>query len=189
LLWASRFAPFLDKAADVRFRPIADIALVWNKRGMAADATDFDYASETVPLGALFVAADEPLLVYPSVASAERHLEAIDVESGVYQAAYGPNGEPYRIESDGNRVIIEPTGEPNRPEELRLLLLRYLEVIGRTPDATATVNELVATVWGVERDFWQKHDPYSDRFARRIPTWGCIAFSAVVVAVFYIFFR
>jgi hypothetical protein len=156
---------------------------------MAADATDFDYASGTAPPGALFVAADEPLLVYPSVAAAERDLEAIDVENGVYPAAYGPNGEPFRIESQGNRVIIEPTGEPNRPDELGLLLLTYLEVIGRAPDATATFNDLVTTVWGVESDFWQEHDPYGDRFAKRIPTWGCIAFAFVVAAALYFAFR
>lgn len=156
---------------------------------MAANATDFDYDSEAVPLGALFVGADEPLLVYPSVAAAERDLEAIDVEEGVYPVAYGPNGEPYRIATEGNRVIIELTGEPNRPDELRLLLLRYLEAIGRTPDATATFNELVATVWGLESDFWQEHDPYSDRFARRIPMWGCTAFVVVMVTVLYFVFR
>lgn len=89
--------------------------------------SDFDYSSTTVPPGALFVAADEPLQIYPSVAAVERHLEAIDVEDGVYPVAYGPNGEPFRIGSEDNRVIIEPTGEPNRPDELRLLLLRYLE--------------------------------------------------------------
>ena len=156
---------------------------------MAADSTDFDYASGVAPPSALFVAADEPLLVYPSVAAAERDLEAIDVENGVYPVAYGPNGEPFRIESQGNRVIIEPTGEPNRPDELRLLLLRYLEAIGRTPDATATFNDLVATVWGVESDFWQKHDPYGDRFAKRIPLWGCIALVVIVAAALYFVFR
>lgn len=61
---------------------------------MATNATDFDYTSPTVPSGALFVAADEPLLIYPSVAAAESHLEAVDVEDGVYPSAYGPNGEP-----------------------------------------------------------------------------------------------
>ena len=153
------------------------------------DAIDFDYASATVAPGALFVAADEPLLVYPSVAAAERDLEAIDVENGVYPAAYGPNGKPYRIRSEGNRVIIEPTGEPNRPDELSLLLLRYLEATGRTPDAAATFGDLVATVWAIERDFWQEHDPYGDRFSTRIPPWGCIAFVVLVAVILYLTFR
>ena len=98
---------------------------------MATDATDFDYDSATVPPGALFVAADEPLLVYPSMAAAERHLEATDVKNGVYPVAYGPNGEPYRIASEGDCVIIEATGEPSKPDEFRLLLLRYLEATDR----------------------------------------------------------
>ena len=150
---------------------------------------DFDYESETVSPGALFVAADEPLLVFPSVAAAERGLEAIDVEDGVYPAAYGPNGEPYRIRSEGNRVIIEPTGEPNRPDELNLLLLRFLEATGRTPDVTATLGDLVATVWASERDFWQEHDPFGDRFSTPISPWGCIAFVLLVAVVLYFVFR
>ena len=155
---------------------------------MSPAADDFDYGSATVPPGALFVAADEPLLVYPSVAAAERNLEAIDVENGVYPAAYGPNGEPYRIDSEGNRVIIEPTGEPKRPDELKAVLLRYLEAIGRAPEAIATFDDLVATVWAIERDFWQEHDPFGDRFGTRIPPWGCIAFViAVAVALYFVF--
>jgi hypothetical protein len=121
---------------------------------MAIDRTAFDYASVTVPSGALFVAADEPLLVYPSVAAAKSHLEAIDVRYGLYPAAYGPNGESYQIEADGDHVVIEATSEPDRPDELSGLLLRYLEATGRTSDATATFAHLVATVWAIERDFW-----------------------------------
>lgn len=149
----------------------------------------FDYASVSVPFGAVFVAADEPLLVYPSVAAAERHLEAEDVKSGVYSAAYGPNGQPYRICSDGSHVIIEPTGELNRPGHLRLLILRHLEATGRTPDADAKDDVLVATVWAMESDFWREHDPYGDRFGTRVPLWGWIGFLLLVVAVFYVAFR
>ena len=156
---------------------------------MATDTTSFDYASVAVPPGVLFVAADEPLLVYPSVAAAESHLEAIDVRNGVYTAAYGPNGQSYRINADGDHVVIEPTGEPDRPDKLRGLLLRYLEVTGRTPDASATFGDLVATVWAIERDFWQEYDPYGDRFGTRIPLWGCIGFAVVISAVLYLVFR
>lgn len=55
---------------------------------MTTRASDFDHTEE-VPDGALFVAADEPLLVFPSVAAAAGYLEAVDVEDGVYPAAYG----------------------------------------------------------------------------------------------------
>ena len=155
---------------------------------MTTNASDYDYTA-TVPPGALFVAADEPLLIYPSVTAAERHLEAIDAEDGVYPVAYGPKGEPFRISSEGNRVIIEPTGEPNRPDELGLLLVRYLEATGRAPDATATFDDLVAEVWAVESDFWKEHDPFGDRFATRIPPWGCMAFVVVVAIVLYFALR
>ena len=86
-----------DNRAEAESNPFADISVQWDKCGVAIDAIDFAYDAATVPPSALFVAADEPLLVFPSVAAAERYLEAIDVENGVYPAAYGPNGELYRI--------------------------------------------------------------------------------------------
>ena len=156
---------------------------------MASHAADFSSASPTVPPGALFVAADEPLLIYPSVVAAERDLEAIDVEDGVYPAAYGPHGEPYRIGSEGNRVIIERTGEPNKPDELRALIMRYLGALGRAPEATATFEDLVATAWAIDSDFWQEHDPYGDRFGTRISLWACLALLLVVAVALYFAFR
>ena len=112
---------------------------------------DCENGSTTAPAGVLFVAADEPLLIYPSVAEAECDLEAIDVEDGVYPAAYGRNGEPYRIASEGGRVIIEPTGEPDKPDELRALLLRYLEAVGCTPEPSASLDDLVTSAWATYR--------------------------------------
>src|SRR3569833_2184518 len=109
---------------------------------MSTEASDFDYTSETVPLGALFVAADEPLLVFPSVEAAERYLEAIDVGNGVYPVAYGPNGEPFRIRSQGNQAVIESSGEPSRPDELRTLLVRYLQGVAQPVDDEAPTSEL-----------------------------------------------
>ena len=156
---------------------------------MSTSANNFDYGSGTVPDGALFVAADEPLLVFPSVKAAEGYLEVIDVEDGVYPAAYGPNGEPFRVSSEGGRVAIEHTGEPNRPGELKALLLRYLEACSRPADASTSLNELVASVWAMESDFWQKHDPYGDRFAARIPWWGCVGFIIAAVVALYLAFR
>ena len=156
---------------------------------MSATANDFDYESPTVPDGALFVAADEPLLVFPSVRAAERSLEAIDVENGVYPAAFGPHGEPFSVGSERNRVTIEGTGEPNKPDELKALLLRYLEATARLADASQALHELVATVWAIESGFWQEHDPYGDRFGTRIPFWGCVAFVIVSALAFYLAFR
>jgi hypothetical protein len=64
---------------------------------VSTGSNDFDYESPTVPERALFVAADEPLLIFPSIIAAERWLEAIDVENGVYPAAFGPNGSLLRL--------------------------------------------------------------------------------------------
>jgi len=135
------------------FHQVRTFAYDGRTRHVAKGDPDFDYASDSVPPCVVAVAADEPLLVYPSVAAAERHLEAEDVKNGAYPAAYGPNGEPYRVRSDGRYVVIEPTDEPDRPGELRPLLLRYLEATGRTPDADLTYSNLVATVWAIESDF------------------------------------
>lgn len=153
---------------------------------MTTDPSDFDYSSETVPPGALFVAADEPLLVFPSVAAAEWHLEAVDVEDGVYPVGYGPNGEPYRIGSRGNRVVIESTGEPNRPDDLRALVLRYLQSTGQPFEDDAPTSELVQQAWRRESDFWQQNDPYGDRFSKPLPPSCCVAFVLVPATLLYV---
>jgi hypothetical protein len=74
----------------------------------------------------LIVAADEPAVFFSSIQSAESYLEAIDVNNGVYTAAYGPAGEPYRISAPNNRVSITPDPSyPAKPRELRALLVRF----------------------------------------------------------------
>ena len=153
---------------------------------MSPGPNDFDYDSEMVPDGALFVAADEPLLVFPSVRAAERFIEAVDVENGIYPAAYGPNGEPYRVGSARKRVIIEPTGEPNRPEDLRVLLLGYLQSRGQTSEEDAPTSELVQQVWRWESEFWQENDPYGDRFSKPLPGWCCFALLVIATALLFI---
>ncbi len=155
---------------------------------MSTAAHEFDYASPTVPEGALFVAADEPLLIFPSAKAAEAWLEPYDVEDGVYPIAYGPNGEPFRIGSRNGRVLIERTGASNKPDELKILLVRYLEAIDQ-PTASMTFHELVATAWAIESAFWQEHDPYGERFGTRIPFWGCVIFIIVIAASLYLTFR
>lgn len=156
---------------------------------MSAAPNDFDYSSATVPEGALFVAADEPLLVFPSVKAAERYIEAVDAVNGVYSAAYGPNGEPYRVESARKRVSIQPTGEPSRPEDLRALLVRYLQSKEQTFDDDAPTAELVQQVWRWESEFWQENDPYNDRFSKRLPGWCCLASLVVPASVLFALLR
>ena len=138
-----------------------------------------------VPNGALFVAADEPMLIYQSVADAERDLEAIDVENGVYPAAFGPNGQPYAITTDGTGVLIVPTGEPEDPDALKSLLTRYLDAIGEPAAPEEDVHALVRRAWLDHEAFWAEHDPYGDRFGSRIPLWGCLALIAVAGAIAY----
>jgi hypothetical protein len=157
--------------------------------GVSAKADEFSYSSTTVPDTALFIAADEPLLVFPSATAAEQYLETIDVEDGVYSAAYGPRGEPYSIRTFDGRVVLEATGEPEKPDELRALLLRYLNSCGRKAEVSASVEALVSEVWKVESDFWQEHDPFGDRFGARIPVWGCLAFVLILAVTIYLVLR
>jgi glycosyltransferase involved in cell wall biosynthesis len=91
----------------------------------------------------LIIAADEPALFYASVEDAERDLEAIDVENGVYGPAFGPNGEPYTISTDGTRVHIEATGAAPQPEALKALLLYYFDATGKTVDANVELSALL----------------------------------------------
>jgi hypothetical protein len=150
---------------------------------------EYSFESVAVPPGAVFVAADARLLVFPSVVAAERALEAIDVVEGVYPAAYGPNGELYRIGCEGNRVLIERTGGSNRPDELKALLLWHLEACEDPADAAQPLAEVVAIAWSIERNFWLRNDPFGDRSGARIPIRAYIAFVLVLGALWYFGFR
>ena len=86
-------------------------------------------------------------------------------------------------------MIVERTGEPERPEELRVLLLRYLESSGREPEQGAPIENLVAEVWKIESDFWREHDPFGDRFGTRISLWGCSAFMLLLATALYLVLR
>ncbi|WP_448503232.1 hypothetical protein, partial [Sphingomonas sp.] len=151
---------------------------------MSVKGNEFNYNPVAVPDTALFVAADEPLLVYPSPFAAQRHLEAIDVENGIYPAAYGPRGEHFTIRTEGSRVVIEPTGGFEHAEEFRVLLLRYLESQDINAD-TSDLESLVEKVWKIECEFWEAHDPFGDRFGTRIPASGCVAGLLVAAAALY----
>ncbi len=79
----------------------------------------------------LIIAADEPALFFSSIDAAERYLEPIDVENGVYTAAYGPDGSAYRIGVKDGRVTIAPDpGQPPQPDTLKALLLTFLAAVG-----------------------------------------------------------
>jgi hypothetical protein len=93
----------------------------------------------------LFVAADEPVIFFSSVEAAEGWMEEIDVENGVYTAAFGPAGEPYHIcATGGGGVVISPADEPSKPDELKSLLLRYFEAVGQPVDSGTDLTALIA---------------------------------------------
>jgi len=84
----------------------------------------------------IIVAADEPALFFSSVRSAEIALEWIDVRNGIYTAIFGRAGEVYEIGEDGGLVRIRLTRAEARPDELKALLLKFLDAAeGTKPDA------------------------------------------------------
>jgi hypothetical protein len=98
----------------------------------------------------LIVAADEPAIFFSSVAVAESYIEAIDVDNGVYPAAYGVTGELYRISVDHGRVLIRRAEESApRPDELRRVLLRFLQSVDAS---TPSDDDLAALI--------RRCDPY-----------------------------
>jgi hypothetical protein len=77
----------------------------------------------------LIVAADEPALFYTSIEAAETDLEWIDVEDGVYPIAYDPDGNVYRLRTEGQRVVIERDAKsPPDPMGLNALLSKATQV-------------------------------------------------------------
>jgi hypothetical protein len=92
----------------------------------------------------LIVAADEPALFYSSVDAAEQYLEAIDVEDGVYSAAYGPDGSLYQISVRNDRVVIRPDdSQAPQPEALKALLLSFLSAIGAPAEQNDSLSVLL----------------------------------------------
>lgn len=92
----------------------------------------------------LIVAADEPALFFTSVDAAERYLEIIDVQDGIYTAAYGPEGQCYQLGTRDNRVII--TADFNRPGDaaaLKMLLVRYLTAANIPASEADSLNVLI----------------------------------------------
>lgn len=156
---------------------------------MSRTDADFDYTHTEMPSAGIFVSADEPLLVFPSKRAAERFLEVHDIEAGVYPIAYGLAGEVFNVDSEGSRPVIRPVAGEFRPEELKQLLLRYLEAIGQSAGLDRSLDQLVKDLWDYEREFWIENDPDGERFSKRVPVWGCLAVLALLALVAFMVFR
>lgn len=92
----------------------------------------------------LIVKADEPALFFSSIEAAEKYLEAIDIEKGVYPAAYGPEGERFQLNTNGNRVFITPSsGRLAEPDELRSVLLKFFSAIKKPVLKHESLEELL----------------------------------------------
>lgn len=150
---------------------------------------DFAYTSVAMPSGGIFIPADEPLLVFPSIRAAERYIEVTDIETGVYSVAYGPRAEPYNITHVGKKAVVQSVAGSCRPDDLKPLLIRYLEAIGQNPNLDSSLDQLVKAVWDYERDFWAENDPDGDRFSKRVPVWGCLAALALMALAVFLILR
>jgi hypothetical protein len=75
----------------------------------------------------LIVEAVDGPAFFSSVEAAEIYLEAIDVDDGEYPRAWGPEGEPYRLTSVDDRVVIlEDESRSKSPAELEQFVRRFL---------------------------------------------------------------
>jgi hypothetical protein len=127
----------------------------------------------------LFVEADEPLLVFPSVEVAERYLEAPDVRSGTYPRAFGPSGEQFSITTTGEKVVITSLDAPVDEKGLYALLRRSLAAVGEPALEAAQLADLVAAA----EAFWNERDPMDDRFSKPMPWWGCLLIGSCLIAI------
>ncbi|MEH3123496.1 MAG: hypothetical protein PGN16_16255 [Sphingomonas phyllosphaerae] len=127
----------------------------------------------------LFVEADEPLLVFPSVEIAQRYLEASDVRNGVYSRAFGPSGEQFTVTAADDLVVIQSLHAPPDSSGLENLLRRGLAEVGELAPTSATLAELVAAA----EVFWVERDPLGERFSKAIPRWGCFVVAVSLVAL------
>ena len=152
------------------------------------DHPTHDDASTIIPECALFVAADEPLLIYASVAAAEQHLEVIDVANGTYPAAYGPRGEQYRVTTDGAGVRVERIGGSNQPDALSALLVRHLAARGHVADPGTPLAQLVAEACRLESQFSPAPGAAGERRAGPILLSGCLALVLALLACLYFLF-
>ncbi|UIJ46693.1 hypothetical protein LZK98_07035 [Sphingomonas cannabina] len=130
-------------------------------------------------MSTLFIEADEPLLVFPSVEIAERYLEAEDVRNGVYPRAFGPSGEQFSITTEGERVIIRLIDAPADVSGLTGLLKRSLAAVDEPMSDAANLPELVAAA----EAFWNERDPFDERFSKSVPWWGCMLVLVGIVAI------
>jgi hypothetical protein len=154
-----------------------------------SDQDDAGYDSLNVPADAVFVAYDDPVRVFPSIAAAERELESMGLEGDAYPVAYGPKGEVYTVRSEAGCIHIELSDRPNRPGELKELLLHYLECCEDPGDATDTLECLVTEAWSVERDYWLRNRPVGELNGGRLSALNWIGFAAVAAAVLYLLLR
>lgn len=110
----------------------------------------------------IFVWEPNDLSAYESPEAAEKHLEAVDVEDGVYAAAYDAQGlllkfriiEPTKrgaFSVSGGRFTIEPAEEhPTHMTDLETILRKYLTSVGDYSEAwlsTATTVQLIDTAY------------------------------------------
>lgn len=90
------------------------------------------------------VEADEPALFFESRAAAEKSLESIDAETGVYPIAFDRSGIVYDVIPAGNRVsLVRRPGVRPDPERLKQTLRRFLLAVGAPFSEAATLEQLL----------------------------------------------
>jgi hypothetical protein len=93
---------------------------------------------------ALILFEQEMAYFYGTIEDASISMEAIDVRSGLYTAAFGPRGQIYRLDGSADPVqIFRDPDAADDPEELRRLLLGFLCEVQEPIPANSSLEALL----------------------------------------------
>lgn len=114
--------------------------------------------------GAIFVASrDGDLEVFADAASACAHMEAIDVEEGEYAAAFRVDGVVLALRTEGEEVVLVPTGEVDA-SALRALIADYARRTPSAPRGEAPLDVAEAWLTAAWHQRWPRRPVWLDRW-------------------------
>jgi hypothetical protein len=88
------------------------------------------------------VEADVPALLFSSQERAERYLEAVDIDGGVYPAAFDADGRVYDIVPHDGHGCLVPRNRTDKGR-LRQVLARHLRTVGLQVSDEESLSDLL----------------------------------------------
>ena len=94
------------------------------------------------PIG-LIVEAEEPVF-FSTREAAEAYMEPIDVQDGIYSAAYDQYGNTYSIDILDDKVVIDTSaGNENAEAKLRDILFQFLHEVNVDTSSEDATSDLI----------------------------------------------